>query len=158
MNQKQSDGIRLESSSNEKQRDNNLPIIINENTTKFLNSSKNSDIIQCALEYNNYLINYINNNKHKMTIAALEKFTDKLYDNFSLLTNHCDNFRKKYKLCKEGENSTHKNQSNEMKNKENITKMETRRSALRSNTVSGIDVSNTNKGIVLTIDKSKLNL
>ena len=45
-----------------------------------------------------------------------------------------------------------------MKNKENITKMETRRSALRSNTVSGIDVSNTNKGIVLTIDKSKLNL
>ena len=94
------------------------------------------------------------NNKHKMTIAAFEKFTDKLYDNLSLLTNHCDNFRKKYKLCKEGENSTHKNQSNEMKNKENITKMETRRSALRSNTVSGIDVSNTNKGIVLTIDKS----
>ena len=93
-----------------------------------------------------------------MTIAAFEKFTDKLYDNLSLLTNHCDNFRKKYKLCKEGENSTHKNQSNEMKNKENITKMETRRSALRSNTVSGIDVSNTNKGIVLTIDKSKLNL
>ena len=158
MNKKQSDGIRLESSSNEKQRDNNLSIIINENTNKFLNSSKNSDIIQCALEYNNYLINYINNNKHKMTIAAFEKFTDKLYDNLSLLANHCDNFRKKYKLCKEGENSTHKNQSNEMKNKENITKMETRRSALRSNTVSGIDVSNTNKGIVLTIDKSKLNL
>ena len=158
MNQKQSDGIRLESSSNEKQRDNNLSIIINENTNKFLNSSKNSDIIQCALEYNNYLINYINNNKHKMTIAAFEKFTDKLHDNLSLLTNHCDNFRKKYKLCKEGENSTHKNQSNEMKNKENITKMETRRSALRSNTVSGIDVSHTNKGIVLTIDKSKLNL
>ena len=158
MNHKQSNAIPFESPSPENTSDNNLSIIINENTNKFLNSSKNSDIIQCALEYNNYLINYINNNKHKMTIAAFEKFTDKLYDNLFLLTNHCDNFRKKYKLCKEGENSTHKNQSNEMKNKENITKMETRRSALRSNTVSGIDVSNTNKGIVLTIDKSKLNL
>ena len=100
MNQKQSDGIRLESSSNEKQRDNNLSIIINENTNKFLNSSKNSDIIQCALEYNNYLINYIINNKHQMTIDAYEDFTDKLYDNLSLLSNHCDNFKKKFKKLK----------------------------------------------------------
>ena len=108
MNQKHSDGLRFDSSAQEITRDNNLSVIINENTNKFLNSSKNSDIIQCALEYNNFLINYINNNKQKMTIAAFEEFTDKLYDNLSLLTNHCDNFRKKFKLCKEGESSTHK--------------------------------------------------
>lgn len=158
MNQKQSDGIPFESASPENTTDNNLSIIINENTNKFLNSSKNSDIIQCALEYNNYLINYIINNKHQMTIAAYEEFTDKLYDNLSVLANHCDNFRKKYKLCKEGESSNHKSQSNETKVQENVTKMSTRRSSLRTNTTNGIAVSNTNQGIVITIDKNKLNL
>ena len=154
MNQKHSDGLRFDSSAQEITRDNNLSVIINENTNKFLNSSKNSDIIQCALEYNNFLINYINNNKQKMTIAAFEEFTDKLYDNLSLLTNHCDNFRKKFKLCKEGESSTHKSH-NEMKVQ---GKMETRRSTMRTNANDEVEVENTNKGIVITIDKNKLNL
>ena len=123
MNHKQSNAIPFESPSPENTSDNNLSIIINENTNKFLNSSKNSDIIQCALEYNNYLINYIINNKHQMTIDAYEDFTDKLYDNLSLLSNHCDNFKKNFKLCKEGESSNHKNQSSEIKPKESVTKM-----------------------------------
>ena len=158
MNHKQSNAIPFESPSPENTSDNNLSIIINENTNKFLNSSKNSDIIQCALEYNNYLINYINNNKHKMTIAAFEKFTDKLYDNLSLLSNHCDNFKKKFKLCKEGESSNHQNQSSEIKPKESVTKMSTRRSSMKANSTNGIAVSNTDEGIVITIDKNKLNL
>ena len=158
MNHKQSNAIPFESPSSENTTDNNLSIIINENTNKFLNSSKNSDIIQCALEYNNYLINYIINNKHQMTIDAYEDFTDKLYDNLSLLSNHCDNFKKKFKLCKEGESSNHKNQSSEIKPKESVTKMSTRRSSMKANSTNGIAVSNTDEGIVITIDKNKLNL
>ena len=158
MNQKHSDGLRFDSSAQEITKDNNLSVIINENTNKFLNSSKNSDIIQCALEYNNYLINYIINNKHQMTIAAYDDLTDKLYDNLSILSNHCDSFKKKFKLCKEGESSNHKSQSSEIKPKEIVTKMATRRSSMKANGTNGIAVSNTSEGIVITIDKNKLNL
>ena len=158
MNHKQSNAIPFESPSSENTTDNNLSIIINENTNKFLNSSKNSDIIQCALEYNNYLINYIINNKHQMTIAAYDDLTDKLYDNLSILSNHCDSFKKKFKLCKEGESSNHKSQSSEIKPKESVTKMATRRSSMKANDTNGIAVSNTSEGIVITIDKNKLNL
>ena len=158
MNHKQSNAIPFESPSSENTTDNNLSIIINENTNKFLNSSKNSDIIQCALEYNNYLINYIINNKHQMTIAAYDDLTDKLYDNLSILSNHCDSFKKKFKLCKEEESSNHKSQSSEIKPKESVTKMATRRSSMKANDTNGIAVSNTSEGIVITIDKNKLNL
>ena len=158
MNHKQSNAIPFESPSSENTADNNLSIIINENTNKFLNSSKNSDIIQCALEYNNYLINYIINNKHQMTIAAYDDLTDKLYDNLSILSNHCDSFKKKFKLCKEGESSNHKSQSSEIKPKESVTKMATRRSSMKANDTNGIAVNNTSEGIVITIDKNKLNL
>ena len=58
MNSNLKDSTMMESIPNEKE-DFNLSVIINDNTKKYLNSSKNTDIIQCALEYNNYLINYI---------------------------------------------------------------------------------------------------
>ena len=93
-----------------------------------------------------------------MTIAAYDDLTDKLYDNLSILSNHCDSFKKKFKLCKEGESSNHKSQSSEIKPKESVTKMATRRSSMKANDTNGIAVSNTSEGIVITIDKNKLNL
>lgn len=158
MNSNLKDSTMMESIPNEKE-DFNLSVIINDNTKKYLNSSKNTDIIQCALEYNNYLINYIIENKHQMSINDYEAKMNKLYTNLASLATNCDNYRKKFKLKSESE-MLNKNLSNNTENTKTDgvnNKVNTRRNnnaPINKNVVT----SNTRSGITITIYKNELNL
>ena len=149
----------MESIPNEKE-DFNLSVIINDNTKKYLNSSKNTDIIQCALEYNNYLINYIIENKHQMSINDYEAKMNKLYTNLASLATNCDNYRKKFKLKSESER-LNKNISNNTENTKTDgvnNKVNTQRSNNNATINKNVVTSNTRSGITITIYKNELNL
>lgn len=159
MNNNLKDSTMMESIPNEKE-DFNLSVIINDNTKKYLNSSKNTDIIQCALEYNNYLINYIIENKHQMSINDYEAKMNKLYTNLASLATNCDNYRKKFKLKSESE-MLNKNISNNTENTKTDgvnNKVNTRRSNNNAPINKNVVTSNTRSGITITIYKNELNL
>ena len=159
MNNNLKDSTMMESIPNEKE-DFNLSVIINDNTKKYLNSSKNTDIIQCALEYNNYLINYIIENKHQMSINDYEAKMNKLYTNLASLATNCDNYRKKFKLKSESE-MLNKNISNNTENTKTDgvnNKVNTRRSNNHAPINKNVVTSNTRSGITITIYKNELNL
>lgn len=159
MNNNLKDSTMMESIPNEKE-DFNLSVIINDNTKKYLNSSKNTDIIQCALEYNNYLINYIIENKHQMSINDYEAKMNKLYTNLASLATNCDNYRKKFKLKSESE-MLNKNISNNTENTKTDgvnNKVNTRRSNNNATINKNVVTSNTRSGITITIYKNELNL
>lgn len=159
MNSNLKDSTMMESIPNEKE-DFNLSVIINDNTKKYLNSSKNTDIIQCALEYNNYLINYIIENKHQMSINDYEAKMNKLYTNLASLATNCDNYRKKFKLKSESE-MLNKNISNNTENTKTDgvnNKVNTRRSNNNATINKNVVTSNTRSGITITIYKNELNL
>lgn len=159
MNSNLKDSTMMESIPNEKE-DFNLSVIINDNTKKYLNSSKNTDIIQCALEYNNYLINYIIENKHQMSINDYEAKMNKLYTNLASLATNCDNYRKKFKLKSESE-MLNKNISNNTENTKTDgmnNKVNTRRSNNNAPINKNVVTSNTRSGITITIYKNELNL
>ena len=159
MNSNLKDSTMMESIPNEKE-DFNLSVIINDNTKKYLNSSKNTDIIQCASEYNNYLINYIIENKHQMSINDYEAKMNKLYTNLASLATNCDNYRKKFKLKSEAE-MLNKNISNNTENTKTDgvnNKVNTRRSNNNAPINKNVVTSNTRSGITITIYKNELNL
>lgn len=160
MNSTVKDSTMMDSNPDEKE-DFNLSVIINDNTKKYLNSSKNTDIIQCALEYNNYLINYIIENKHQMSINDYEAKMNKLYTNLASLATNCDNYRKKFKLKSESE-MLNKNTTNNIENTKNTdggnNKVNTRRSNNNVPINKNVVTSNKRSGITITIYKNELNL
>ena len=50
------ENIEINNEKEEINESNKIYVIINRNTEKLLESQKKTDLIQCALEYNNYLI------------------------------------------------------------------------------------------------------
>ena len=67
---------------------------------KFSNNSihNKSDLIQSALDYNNYLIQNIINKKNEMNNYEYESALNKLWDNLSVLAKHCDKYMEKFNL------------------------------------------------------------
>ena len=99
--------------------DDKIFVIINKNTEKFMNSKNKTDLIQCALEYNSYLIE--NLIKEKDNISELEYNTalNRLYHNLCVLSESFESFENKFKLINNKESNNKKENNNDKKNKNN---------------------------------------
>ena len=99
--------------------DDKIFVIINKNTEKFMNSKNKTDLIQCALEYNSYLIE--NLIKEKDNISELEYNTalNRLYHNLCVLSESFESFENKFKLINNKEINNKKEHNNDKKNKNN---------------------------------------
>ena len=53
-------------------------------------------MIQCALEYNNYLINNLIKEKNNINNDEYNAALSKLFNNLNILSKHCDKFREKF--------------------------------------------------------------
>jgi hypothetical protein len=73
-------------------------ILINKLTKKIGNSLIQSDIIQNALEYNNYLINELEKNKHKISVVEYNNAVIILWENLKKLSHNADDFTSKFNL------------------------------------------------------------
>ena len=99
--------------------DDKIFVIINKNTEKLMNSKNKTDLIQCALEYNSYLIE--NLIKEKDNISELEYNTalNRLYHNLCVLSESFESFENKFKLINNKEINNKKEHNNDKKNKNN---------------------------------------
>ena len=73
-----------------------LTVIINDSTKNYMKSNKTTDLIQCALEYNNYLINNLIKEKNNINNDEYDAALSKLFNNLNILSKHCDKFREKF--------------------------------------------------------------
>ena len=65
--------------------------ILNNFTKDFYYSNSHSDIVQSSLEYNNYLINQLIANKHKLPKSEFEHGLIILWENLKKLTKNVKN-------------------------------------------------------------------
>ena len=84
--------------SSENKANNKIFVIINKNTEKLMDSKNKTDLIQCALEYNSYLIENLIKEKDKLNQLEYNTALDRLYDNLSILTENFELYEDKYKL------------------------------------------------------------
>ena len=63
-----------------------------------MESKNKTDLIQCALEYNSYLIENLIKEKDKLNQLEYNTALDRLYDNLSILTENFELYEDKYKL------------------------------------------------------------
>ena len=84
--------------SSENNANNKIFVIINKNTEKLMESKNKTDLIQCALEYNSYLIENLIKGKDKLNQLEYNTALDRLYDNLSILTENFELYEDKYKL------------------------------------------------------------
>ena len=73
-------------------------VLINKNTEKLMDSKKKSDLIQCALEYNSYLIENLIKEKDNLNQFECDAALNRLYSNLSILTDNFELYEDKYKL------------------------------------------------------------
>ena len=73
-------------------------ILINKYTKKIANSIVPSDIIQCALEYNNYLIKKLNESRTSLSNEEYDNSLIILWENLKKLSQNCDYFTSNYNL------------------------------------------------------------
>ena len=84
--------------SSENNANNKIFVIINKNTEKLMDSKNKTDLIQCALEYNSYLIENLIKEKDKLNQLEYNTALDRLYDNLGILTENFELYEDKYKL------------------------------------------------------------
>ena len=84
--------------SSENNANNKIFVIINKNTEKLMESKNKTDLIQCALEYNSYLIENLIKEKDKLNQLEYNTALDRLYNNLSILTENFELYEDKYKL------------------------------------------------------------
>jgi hypothetical protein len=92
-----------------------LNILINDNTKHCVHSNNNTDKIQCALEYNYYLIKILTENQGQLTQECYADLMEKLENNLIYLAKNCDSFRKRFKLKTEIINKENTNNNNDIK-------------------------------------------
>ena len=92
-----------------------LNILINDNTKHCVHSNNNTDKIQCALEYNYYLIKILTENQGQLTQECYADLMEKLENNLIYLAKNCDSFRKRFKLKTEIINKDSTNNNNDIK-------------------------------------------
>ena len=96
-------------------------VVINKNTEKFMNSKNKTDLIQCALEYNSYLIENLIKEKNNISELEYETALKRLYHNLSVLSESFELYENKFKLINNKE-SNNKKDNNDKKNKNNEDK------------------------------------
>ena len=75
-----------------------ISVVINKNTEIFLNSKNKTDLIQCALEYNSYLIENLIKEKDNISQLEYENALNRLYHNLSVLSESFELYENKFKL------------------------------------------------------------
>ena len=73
-------------------------VLINKNTEKLMDSKNKTDLIQCALEYNSYLIENLIKEKDNLNKLEYDTALNRLYNNLSILTENFESYEDKYKL------------------------------------------------------------
>ena len=73
-------------------------VLINKNTEKLMDSKNKTDLIQCALEYNSYLIENLIKEKDNLNKLEYDTALNRLYNNLSILTENFDSYEDKYTL------------------------------------------------------------
>ena len=121
--------------------DDKIFVVINKNTEKFMNSKNKTDLIQCALEYNSYLIENLIKEKDNISQLEYENALNRLYHNLSVLSESFELYENKFKLInnkisnKIKENDNDNNRKNiEDKNKNDLDDM----TRIYSNTITNI--------------------
>ena len=84
--------------SSENNNNNKIFVLINKNTEKLMDSKNKTDLIQCALEYNSYLIENLIKEKDKLNKLEYDAALDRLYNNLSILTENFELYEDKYKI------------------------------------------------------------
>ena len=84
--------------SSEKDGKDKIFVLINKNTEKLMDSKNKTDLIQCALEYNSYLIENLIKEKDKINKLEYDTALNRLYNNLSILTENFELYEDKYKL------------------------------------------------------------
>ena len=99
--------------------DDKIFVIINKNTEKFMNSKNKTDLIQCALEYNSYLIENLIKEKDNISELEYDTALNRLYHNLCVLSESFESFENKFKLINNKEINNKKEHNNDKKNKNN---------------------------------------
>ena len=84
--------------SSENNDNNKIFVLINKNTEKLMDSKNKTDLIQCALEYNSYLIENLIKEKDKLNKLEYDAALDRLYNNLNILTESFESYEDKYKI------------------------------------------------------------
>ena len=84
--------------SSENNDNNKIFVLINKNTEKLMDSKNKTDLIQCALEYNSYLIENLIKEKDNLNKLEYDTALNRLYNNLSILTENFESYEDKYKL------------------------------------------------------------
>ena len=73
-------------------------VLINKNTEKLMDSKNKTDLIQCALEYNSFLIENLIKEKDNLDKLEYDTALNRLYNNLSILTENFESYEDKYRL------------------------------------------------------------
>ena len=84
--------------SSENNNNNKIFVLINKNTEKLMDSKNKTDLIQCALEYNSYLIENLIKEKDKLNKLEYDAALDRLYNNLNILTESFESYEDKYRI------------------------------------------------------------
>ena len=102
---------------------NKIFVLINKNTEKLMNSTNKTDLIQCALEYNSYLIQNLIKEKDKLNKLEYDAALNRLYNNLSILTENFETYEDKYRIInikKKGNKETNKNSNKNVNDNNDI--------------------------------------
>ena len=91
----ESDNLDYSTSKNEKEE---IFVLINKNTEKLMDSKNKTDLIQCALEYNSFLIENLIKEKDNLDKLEYDTALNRLYNNLSILTENFELYEDKYRL------------------------------------------------------------
>ena len=95
---------------------NKIYVLINKNTEKLMDSTNKTDLIQCALEYNSYLIENLIKEKDNLNPLEYEAALNRLYYNLRILTENFELYEDKYKIIKIKNKDNKENNKNTNKN------------------------------------------
>ena len=91
----ESDNLNYSQTKNEKDK---IYVLINKNTEKLMDSRNKTDLIQCAMEYNSFLIENLIKEKDNLDKLEYDTALNRLYNNLSILTENFESYEDKYKL------------------------------------------------------------
>ena len=91
----ESDNLNYSQTKNEKDE---IYVLINKNTEKLMDSRNKTDLIQCALEYNSFLIENLIKEKDNLDKLEYDTALNRLYNNLSILTENFESYEDKYRL------------------------------------------------------------
>ena len=99
--------------------DDKIFVVINKNTEKFMNSKNKTDLIQCSLEYNSYLIENLIKEKYNINESEYNTALNRLYHNLCVLSESFELYINKFKLINNKESNNKKENNIDKKNKNN---------------------------------------